>query len=105
MTSSWPAAPSPICSTAPGQSRATADTAASTRSPVHAQQPTARIIRDDHYRKHRRIRARVEHITAPLKDRQILRQCRRRGQAINHSLHTITGLWNLKNQGQLRVNC
>jgi hypothetical protein len=26
------------------------------------------------------------------KDWQILRQCRRRGHAINHSLHIITGL-------------
>jgi hypothetical protein len=103
-TSSWPATPSPICSTAPGQSWATADTAASPRSPVHAQQPTARIIHDDHYRKRRRIRARVEHVIARLKDRQILRQCRRRGQAINHSLHIVAGLWNLKTRGQLRVN-
>lgn len=57
---------------------------------------TGRIIRDDHYRAHRRIRARVEHVIARLKDWQILRQCRRRGQAINHNLHIITGLWNLK---------
>ncbi|ASL18417.1 transposase family protein [Mycobacterium intracellulare] len=42
---------------------------------------TGRIIRDDHYRAHRRIRARVEHVIARLKDWQILRQCRRRGQA------------------------
>jgi hypothetical protein len=64
----------------------------------------ARIIHDDHYRKHRRIRARVEHVLARLKDWQILRQCRRRGQAIDHSLHIITGLWNLKTHRQLRVN-
>ena len=46
---------------------------------------TGRIIRDAHYRVHRRIRARVDHVIARLKDRQILRQCRRRGHAINHS--------------------
>lgn len=65
---------------------------------------TGRIIRDDTYRTHRRIRARVEHVIARLKDWQILRQCRRRGQAINHSLNIIAGLWNLKTRKQLRVN-
>jgi hypothetical protein len=53
---------------------------------------TGRIIHDEHYRTHRRIRARVEHVLARLKDWQILRQCRRRGEAINHNLHTIAGL-------------
>ncbi|MGH3561902.1 MAG: transposase [Mycobacterium sp.] len=65
---------------------------------------TGRIICDGHHRAHRRIRARVEHVIARLKDWQILRQCRRRGQAINHSLHIIAGLWNLKTRTQLRVN-
>jgi hypothetical protein len=65
---------------------------------------TGRIIHDHHYRAHRRIRARVEHVIARLKDWQILRHCRRRGDAINHNLHIITGLWNLKNHAQLRVN-
>jgi DDE superfamily endonuclease len=63
-----------------------------------------RIIRDHHYQRHRRIRARVEHIIAQLKDWQILRQCRRCGGAINHSLHIVVGLWNLKARRQLRVN-
>ncbi len=57
---------------------------------------TGRIIRDDHYRAHRRIRARVEHVIARLKDWQIPRQCRRHGNAINHTLNIIAGLWNLK---------
>lgn len=35
--------------------------------------PDGRITRDNHYRAHRRIRARVEHVIARLKDRQILR--------------------------------
>jgi hypothetical protein len=65
---------------------------------------TGRIIHDDHYRAHRKIRARVEHVIARLKDWQILRQCRRRGHAINHSLHIIAGLWNVKTHTQLRVN-
>jgi hypothetical protein len=65
---------------------------------------SGRIIHDNHYRKHRRTRARVEHVIARLKDWQILRQCRRRGQAINHSLQIIAGLWNLKTHNQLRVN-
>jgi DDE superfamily endonuclease len=65
---------------------------------------SGRIIRDDHYRAHRRIRARVEHVIARLKDWQTLRQCRRRGHAINHSLQIVAGLWNLKIHRQLRVN-
>jgi len=52
----------------------------------------------------RRIRARVEHVIARLKDSQILRQCRRRGNTINHSLQIIAGLWNRKTHHQLRVN-
>ncbi len=64
---------------------------------------TAKIIHDDHYRTHRRIRARVEHVIARLKDWQILHQCRRRGQAINHTLQIIAGLWNPKTNNPLRV--
>jgi len=65
--------------------------------------PGGRIIRDHHWRAHRRIRARVEHVIARLKDWQIPRQCRRRGPAINHTLHIVAGLWNLKTYRQLRV--
>jgi hypothetical protein len=64
---------------------------------------SGRIIHDNHYPKHRRIRARVQHVIARLKDRHILRQCPR-GQAINHSLQTFAGPWNLKTHNQLRVN-
>lgn len=64
---------------------------------------TGCIVDDQHYRAHRRIRARVEHVIARLKDWQILLQCRRCGHAINHSLQTIAGLWNLKTHTQLRV--
>ncbi len=65
---------------------------------------TGRIVRDDPYQTHRRISARVEHVIARLKDWQILRQCRRRGQSINHRLQIIAGLWNLKTASRLRVN-
>ena len=65
---------------------------------------TGRIIRDDHYRAHRRIRARVEHVIARLKDCQVLRQCRRRAEAVNHNPQNIAGLWNLKTHKQSRVN-
>jgi DDE superfamily endonuclease len=68
-----------------------------------ARNRSGRIIHDDNYRAHRRIRARVEHVPARLKDWQILRQCRRRGHSINHSLQIIARLWNLKTHNQLRV--
>ena len=64
---------------------------------------TGRIIHDDHYHAHRRIRARVEHVIARLNDWQVLRQCRRRAEAIYHNLQIIAGLWNLKTHKQLRV--
>jgi len=57
-----------------------------------ARDRSGRIIRDDNYRAHRRIRARVEHVLARLKDWQILPSCRRRGHPINHSLQIIVGL-------------
>ena len=57
---------------------------------------TGPIIRDDHYRAHRHIPARVQHVIARPKHWQILRQCRRPGDAINHSLQVIAGLCNLK---------
>jgi len=65
---------------------------------------TGQIIRDDHHRAHRRIKARVEHVIARLKDWQLPRQCHRRAKAINHNLQIIAGLWNLKTHKQLRVN-
>ena len=68
-----------------------------------ARDRSGRTIHDEHYRTHRRVRARVEHVLARLKDWQILRQCRRHGEAINHALHIIAGLWNLKTHKPLRV--
>jgi hypothetical protein len=64
---------------------------------------SGRTIRDHHWRLHRRIRARVEHVMARLKDWQLLRQCRLRGNAINHSLQIVAGLWNLRTHTKLRV--
>jgi hypothetical protein len=43
---------------------------------------------------HRRLRARIEHILARMKDWQILRQCRRRGDAINPAARAVAYLWN-----------
>ena len=45
---------------------------------------------------HKRLRARIEHLLARMKDRQILRQCRRRGNAINLAIQCVAYLWNLK---------
>jgi hypothetical protein len=101
--SSSPARPSDIYS-ATIRSSATAATAASPRSAAPGRDKAGRIIGDDSYRAHRRIRARVEHVIARIKDWQILRQCRPRGNAINHSLQIVAGLWNLKASSQLRVN-
>jgi hypothetical protein len=64
---------------------------------------TGRIIHDDRYPVHRKIRVRGQHVIARLNDWRILRQCRRRGEAINHSLQANAGLWNLKIHNQLRV--
>jgi hypothetical protein len=44
---------------------------------------------------HKRRRARIEHILARMKDWKILRQCRRRGNAINLAARSIAYLWNL----------
>jgi hypothetical protein len=58
--------------------------------------PDARIIKDRTYRRFRKRRAVAEHTIARLKDHQILRQCRRRGNAINHAVAGVAALHNLK---------
>ena len=45
---------------------------------------------------HRRLRARIEHVLARMKDWQILRQCRRRGNAINLATRCVAFLCNLR---------
>jgi len=58
--------------------------------------PDGKIIRDRNYRRFRKRRARAEHTIARLKDHQILRQCRRRGKAIDHAIAGVAALHNLK---------
>lgn len=41
-------------------------------------------------------KARIEHVLARMKDWQILRQCRRRGEAINYALQAVAYLYNIK---------
>jgi hypothetical protein len=45
---------------------------------------------------HKRLRARIEHVLARMKDWQMLRQCRRRGNAIKVALCCVAYLWNLR---------
>ena len=58
--------------------------------------PDGKIIRDRNYRRFRKRRARAEHTIARLKDHQILRQCRRRGKAIDHAIAGVAALHNLE---------
>ncbi|MEE1670629.1 transposase [Streptomyces sp. WAC07094] len=55
-----------------------------------------RIIKDRSYRRFRKRRAIAEHTIARLKDHQILRQCRRCGDAINHAVAGVAALHNFK---------
>ncbi|MGI5144025.1 MULTISPECIES: transposase [unclassified Streptomyces] len=58
--------------------------------------PDGRIITDRTDRRFRKRRAVAEHTIARLKDHQILRQCRRRGETINHAVAGVAALHNLK---------
>ncbi|MER7681062.1 transposase [Streptomyces sp. NPDC096934] len=58
--------------------------------------PDGRIIKNRNYRRFRKRRAVAEHTITRLKDHQILRQCRRRGEAINHAVTGVAALHNLK---------
>jgi hypothetical protein len=60
--------------------------------------PDGRIVKDRKYRRFRQRRARVEQTVARLKDHQILRQCRRRGEAIDHAIAGVAALHNLKRE-------
>jgi len=69
-----------------------------------ARHRSERIIHDDDYRVHRRVRSRVEHVLARLKDWQNPPsmpppRLRHQPQPPNNR-----GLWNLKTNNQLRVN-
>jgi hypothetical protein len=48
------------------------------------------------YHRFRRRRAVAEHTIARLKDHQVLRQCRRKGDGINHAIAGVAALHNLK---------
>jgi hypothetical protein len=58
--------------------------------------PDGRIIKDRNYHRFRKRRAVAEHTIVRLKDHQILRPCRRRGDAINHAAAGAAALRNLK---------
>ncbi|MFB7334543.1 transposase [Streptomyces adustus] len=55
-----------------------------------------RIVKDRNYRPFRKRRAVAEHVISRLTDHLILRQCRRRGDAINHAAAGIAALHDLK---------
>ncbi|MFF7505349.1 transposase, partial [Streptomyces lavendulae] len=44
---------------------------------------------------HRRVRARVEHTFARMKNWKILRDCRRRGDGLHHAVQAIATMHNL----------
>ncbi|MER6980027.1 transposase [Streptomyces carpinensis] len=68
----------------------------STRIRTPHRGPDGRIIKDRNYRRFRKRRAVAEHTIARLKDHQVLRQCRRHGNAINHAVAGVAALHNLK---------
>jgi hypothetical protein len=51
--------------------------------------------KEDHNASHRRVRARVEHVFARMKNWKILRDCRRRGAGLAHATHAIALMHNL----------
>lgn len=55
-----------------------------------------RMRRDAAWRRHRRRRARVEHAIARLKDWRVLRDHRRHGHHLRHTLQAVAALHNLK---------
>lgn len=55
-----------------------------------------RIVRDRAWRRHRRRRARVEHAIARLKNWRVLRDHRRHGHHLHHTLQAVAALHNLK---------
>jgi hypothetical protein len=57
------------------------------------------VWKEDHNASHRRVRARVEHVFARMKNWKILRDCRRRGTGITHAAHGIALMHNLAYAG------
>ncbi|MEU5023098.1 transposase [Streptomyces milbemycinicus] len=64
------------------------------RSPLGG--PNGKIIKDRAYRRFRKRRAVAEHALARLKDHQVLRQCRRKGDSTDHATIGVAVLRNLK---------
>jgi hypothetical protein len=58
--------------------------------------PDGRIVKDRNHRRIRRRRAVAEHTIARPKDHQILRQCRRRGRGIDHTIADVAAPHHLK---------
>jgi hypothetical protein len=52
---------------------------------------------------HKKLRARITHVLARMMDWQMLRQCHRRGNSINHAVRAVAYLWNLR-LAHLRIN-
>jgi hypothetical protein len=53
---------------------------------------SGKIIQDEAWELHQKLRASVEHVTARLKDWQILRQCRRKTKGIDQALQAVAGI-------------
>jgi hypothetical protein len=51
--------------------------------------------KEEHNRSHRRVRARVEHVFARMKNWKILRDCRRRGTGLTHAVQGIALMHNI----------
>ncbi len=51
--------------------------------------------KEDHNRPHKRVRARVEHTSARMKDWKILRDCRLKGDGVHHAMLGLARLYNL----------
>lgn len=44
---------------------------------------------------HRKVRARVEHVTGRMKNYKILRDCRQHGDGLHHAVQAIAHMYNL----------
>ena len=51
--------------------------------------------KEEHNAEHRRVRARVEHVLARMKNWKILRDCRRRDEGVKHAAGGVARMHNL----------
>ncbi|MFI9556310.1 transposase family protein [Nonomuraea endophytica] len=56
--------------------------------------PLLRAQKEDNA-EHRRVRARVEHVFARMKNYKILRDCRQRGRGLHHAVQAVAHMHNL----------